>query len=144
VVNDPGVIRHELTHYLLRAYSGSSPKWLTEGVATWVQYYPDRFDQLQVPAALYDRLTHADRTLPTIGLFDTDPGADYPISQAAVAWLVQQDGVSRLLDLMRAYRTHYRDVNVDALTPRLLRQVYGVSEAQVVRGAFALLAELHH
>ena len=144
VVNDPGVVRHELAHYLLRTYSGSSPKWLTEGVATWVQYHPDRFDELQVPADLYDRLMHADHALPTIGLFDTDPGVDYPISQAAVAWLVEHGGVGRLLDLMRAYRTHYRDVNVDALTPRLLHQVYGVSEARVVRGAFGLLAELHH
>jgi hypothetical protein len=144
VVNDPGVVRHELTHYLLRAYSGSSPKWLTEGVATWVQYYPDRFDQLQVPADLYDRLMHAERTLPTIGLFNTDPGVNYPVSQAAVAWLVQQGGVAKLIALMRAYRDDYQDVNVDALTPRLLRQVYAVTEAQVVRGAFGLLAQLHH
>ncbi|HET7431647.1 MAG TPA: hypothetical protein VFJ89_09080 [Nocardioides sp.] len=144
VVNDPGVVRHELTHYLLRRYSGSSPKWLTEGVATWVQYYPDRFDELQVPADLYDRLVHADHSLPTVGLFNTDPSVNYPISQAAVTWLVQQGGVTKLVALMRAYRDHYQDVNVDALTPRLLRQVYGVSEAQLVQGAFALLAQLHH
>jgi hypothetical protein len=144
VVNDPGVVRHELTHYLLRAYSGSSPKWLAEGVATWVQYYPDRFDELQVPADLYARLMQADRSLPTIGLYDTDPSVNYPVSQAAVAWLVDHGGVARLIDLMREYRYRYRDVNVDALTPRLLRQVYGVSEAQVVQGAFALLARLHH
>jgi len=144
VVQDPGVVRHELTHYLLRAYSGSSPKWLAEGVATWVQYHPDRFDQLEVPAALYDRIRRAGRSLPTIGLFNTDPSVNYPISQAAVTWLVQRGGVARLLDLMRAYRAHYQGVNVDALTPRLLHQVYGVSEAQVVQGAFGLLAQLRH
>src|SRR6185312_10160838 len=41
--DDAGLLRHELTHFLLRDYSGSSPKWLSEGVATWIQYYPDSF-----------------------------------------------------------------------------------------------------
>ena len=97
-----------------------------------------------MPADLYDRLVHADHSLPRVGLFNTDPSVNYPISQAAVTWLVQQGGVTKLVALMRAYRDHYQDVNVDALTPRLLRQVYGVSEAQLVQGAFALLAQLHH
>jgi hypothetical protein len=50
----------------------------------------------------------------------------------------------RLIELMRAYRDQYRDVNVDALTSRLLRQVYGVSQQQVVSGAFQLIATLRH
>jgi hypothetical protein len=33
---------------------------------------------------------------------------------------------------------------VDALTPRLLRQVYGIDEQQVVHGAFTLLAGYQH
>jgi hypothetical protein len=144
VVSDAGILRHELTHYLLRAYAGSSPKWLTEGVATWVQYYPDTFSALQVPASLYASLRHADRTLPSIGLFNTDPSVNYPVSQAAVAWLVDHGGVARLIELMKAYRTQYQDVNADALTPRLFRQVYGVPVAEVVQGAFAELAELQH
>jgi hypothetical protein len=144
VVSDAGILRHELTHYLLRAYSGSSPKWLTEGVATWVQYYPDDFSALQVPASLYSSLMHADRALPSIGLFNTDPSVNYPVSQAAVAWLVGRGGVSTLIELLKAYRNQYQDVNADALTPKLFRQVYGVSVAEVVQGAFAKLAELHH
>jgi hypothetical protein len=144
VVSDAGILRHELTHYLLRVYTGSSPKWLTEGVATWVQYYPDTFSALQVPASLYASLMHADRALPSIGLFNTDPSVNYPVSQAAVAWLVDHGGVARLIELMKAYRTQYQDVNADALTPRLFRQVYGVTVAEVVRGAFAELAQLQH
>lgn len=144
VVSDAGILRHELTHYLLRRYSGSSPKWLAEGVATWVQYYPDDFSQLRVPSTLYDSLRHADRALPSIGLFNTDPGRNYPISQAAVAVLVDRGGVSKLIELMKAYRSRYRGVDADGLTPQLLRQVYGVTVAEVVREAFAKLAQLQH
>jgi hypothetical protein len=138
------LLRHELTHYLLWAYNGSSPTWLTEGIATWIQYYPDDFAALQVPDSFYQRLVAADRTLPSVGLFNENPDVNYPISQAAVAWLVSHYGMSRLIELMRAYRAHYQGANTDALTPRLLRQVYGVTPAQVVAGAFATIAELHH
>lgn len=144
VVADTGIVRHELTHYLLRRYSGACPKWLSEGVATWVQYYPDDFSQYRIPGDLYNRLGSADHTLPIVGLFNEDPDANYPISQAAVTWLVSHFGVARLFDLMRTYRTSYAGVNVDALTPRLLRQVYGVSQKQVADGAWALLAQYRH
>jgi hypothetical protein len=45
---------------------------------------------------------------------------------------------------MAAYRDDYAGVNVDALTPRLLRQVYGVTPAQVTDGAWPLLAQYVH
>jgi hypothetical protein len=144
VVDDEGIMRHELTHYLLERYNGYVPKWLSEGVAAWVQYYPDDFSRWQVPAALYDRLMRADRTLPIVGLFNQDPDLNYPISQAAVSWLVSHYGVADLLDLMRAYRAQYTDANVDALTPKLLRQVYGVTPGEVTDGAWALLAQFAH
>lgn len=144
VVNDAGIMRHELTHYLLHRYSGSSPTWLSEGVAAWVQYYPDDFARLQVPPDLYQRLMAADHTLPILGLFKEDPDVNYPIAQAAVAWLVSTYGMPKLLDLMRAYRSSYAGVNVDALTAGALRKVYGVTPAQVAAGAWRLLAQFQH
>ncbi|HEX4686077.1 MAG TPA: hypothetical protein VH228_04795 [Nocardioides sp.] len=138
------ILRHELTHYLLRRYNGSSPKWLTEGIATWIQYYPDTFSALAVSPALYSKLDHAERTLPSIGLFDDAPDVNYIVSQAAVAWLVSHYGMPRLIALMRAYRDNFHDVNSDAITGRMLRQVYGVTQQQVVAGAFGLIGELHH
>jgi hypothetical protein len=141
VVSNKGIMRHELTHYLLHRYSGSSPKWLSEGIATWVQYYPDDFAQLTIPADLYGRLAHADHRLPILGLFNEDPDLNYPISQAAVTWLVSRFGMARLIALMAAYRHDYAGVNVDALTSQEFRRVYGVSEAQVTTGAWQLLAE---
>jgi hypothetical protein len=87
---------------------------------------------------------HADRTLPSIGLFNDDPDVNYIVSQAAVTWLVSHYGMSKLIELMRGYRESFKDVNVDAITPRMLHQEYGVTQQQVVAGAFELIGELHH
>jgi hypothetical protein len=138
------LLRHELTHFLLHEYLSSSPRWLSEGIANWVQYYPDDYPEFRLTGGLYERVMHADRALPTVGVFNYDPDIHYQVAQAAVAWLIKQDGVSKLLDLMHAYRDDFHDVNVDALTPRLLREVYGVSEQQVVAGAFGLIASYQH
>lgn len=143
-VDDAGLLRHELTHFLLREYSASSPKWLVEGVATWIQYYPDSFATSEVTGDLYRRLRTADRRLPVLGLFNVDPQVNYDIAQAAVAWLVDRYGMPKLIALMQGYRTSYAGVDTDSLTPQMLRQVYGVSEATVVAGAFGLLAQLNH
>jgi hypothetical protein len=61
-----------------------------------------------------------------------------------VTWLVDHYGVAKVLTLMKAYRDDYAGADVDALTPRLLRQVFGVTEQQVVDGAFGLLASYQH
>jgi hypothetical protein len=144
VLAQPNILRHELTHYLLRQFSGSSPRWLVEGVAAWVQYYPDDFAGLRVPSSLYSQIMHADRRLPPEGSFYDAPGVDYPIGQAAVAWLVSHYGRDKLLQLMRAYRDHYQGVDIDPLTPQVLHEVYGVTPEQVVTGAFGLLAQFQH
>jgi hypothetical protein len=138
------LLRHELTHFLLHEYLGSSPRWLSEGVANWVEFYPDDYPALRLTGDLYTRTLHSDRELPTVGVFNYDPDIHYQVAQAAVAWLVKNYGMSRLLDLMRAYRDHYQDVNVDALTPRMLQETYGITEKQLVDGAFGLIATFQH
>jgi hypothetical protein len=142
--DDTGLLRHELTHFLLHEYNSTSPKWLVEGIATYLQYYPDVFSSQRVTPGFYHRLMAADRELPTVGLFNDDPDVNYQIAQAATAGLVSHYGMPKLLELMRAYRSHYEGVDTDALTPRMLRLVDGVSEQQVVAGAFALLASYQH
>ncbi len=138
------LMRHELTHFLLHEYLGSSPRWLSEGVANWVEYYPDDYPSLRLLGGLYGKVMHSDRALPTVGVFNYDPDVHYQVAQAAVAWLISHYGMSKLLTLMRAYRDGYQDANVDALTPRLLRQVYGISQQQVVAGAFGLIRSFQH
>jgi hypothetical protein len=142
--SDTLLLRHELTHYLLHDYLGSSPTWLSEGIANWVEYYPDDYASLRLTGGLYPKLMHSDRELPGVGVFDYDPAVHYQVAQAAVAWLIDRAGMPRLLELMRAYRTDYEGANVDALTTRLLRQVYGVTQQQVVAGAFGKIARLQH
>jgi hypothetical protein len=144
VVNDNAIVRHELTHFLLRRYNGAVPKWLSEGIATWVEYYPDDFGSERIPADLYARLQAEDHVQPSIGHVNEDPDANYLIAQATATWLVSHGGVARLIALMKAYRTDYAGVNVDALTGRLLREVYGVSQRQAADGAWGLLAEFQH
>ena len=141
---DPGTLKHELTHYLLDRYNGASPEWLVEGIATYVQYYPDDFSQLQVPAALYDKLQARDHEIPASGLFGIDPDTDYPIAQAIVTALVDDHGMARLIDLMKLYRSHYQGADVDALTPRLLRQEYGTTPRAVATRAWQLLSSFQH
>jgi hypothetical protein len=138
------LLRHELTHFLLHEYLGSSPRWLSEGVANWVEYYPDDYPALRLTGDLYGKVMRSDRALPTVGVFNYDPDVHYQVAQAAVAWLIAHYGMDKLLALMRAYREDYQDVNVDALTPRLLRQVYGVTQQQVVAGAFGLIRTFQH
>ena len=138
------LLRHELTHFLLHRYLSSSPRWLSEGIANWVEYYPDDYPALQLRGDLYGRVMHSDRELPTLGVFNYDPDVHYQVAQAAVAWLIYRYGMRKLLDLMRAYRLGYQDVNVDAITPQMLRRVYGLTEKQVVDGAFGLIATFQH
>jgi hypothetical protein len=45
---------------------------------------------------------------------------------------------------MRAYRDRYQGVDIDPLTPKVLQEVYGVTAAQVVSGAFGLLSQFRH
>jgi hypothetical protein len=138
------LLRHELTHFLLHEYLGSSPRWLSEGIANWVEFYPDDYPALRLTGDLYTRTMHSDRALPTVGVFNYDPDIHYQVAQAAVAWLIKNDGMPRLLGLMEAYRDQFQDVNVDALTPRLLRQEYGITETELVAGAFGLIASFQH
>jgi hypothetical protein len=138
------LLRHELTHVMLHEYLKSSPPWLSEGVANWVEYYPDDYAHSRLSADLYTRVMAADRELPSVGGFGYNPGVNYMISQAAVAWLISHYGMDKLLELMRGYRDDYHDLNTDEFTPRLLREVYGLTERQVVAGAFGLLGTLQN
>jgi hypothetical protein len=45
---------------------------------------------------------------------------------------------------MRTYRREYAGANVDAVTPRALREVYGLTPSQVTSGAWGLLSQFAH
>ena len=82
-------MRHELTHYLLESYNGYAPEVAVGGRRHLGAVLPRRLLAGGGSRAdLYTRLMRADHTLPIIGLFNEDPSLNYPISQAAVSWLV--------------------------------------------------------
>ena len=143
-LDQENLMRHELTHYLLHKYDTAAPTWLVEGVAMYVETYPGDMSRYVVDDKVWDRLQAADHDLPGVGTFDIDPSTNYFISWAAVVRLVNRAGIDDLERLMKEYLKAYDGPDVDALTPRLLRKVYGLREQDLVDQAFDEMAELHH
>lgn len=137
----PQLLRHELTHYLLRNDDGASPTWLVEGAAQYVGYYPNPTQALALPAADYSDLMARPRVLLNSGFFGNKPDEDYAEATATVMYLVQQGGITKLITLMHAYRTA-RGATENAVSAVALKQVYGLTPSQVAQGAFAILSGL--
>jgi hypothetical protein len=114
--------------------------WVREGIAEWVGYHPNDFEDWphSVNVFILSAASEATR-LPITGTFNIDPGVSYALSHAAVTYLVRARGLGRLKAMMTAYRKQYDGVNVDALTARLLTRFYGFGEGRLVVGAQQLL-----
>jgi hypothetical protein len=144
MLSQPGLLRHELTHFVLRRINLGDPTWLVEGVAEVAGYWPTQFDDQEVSAAYFKRLMAADRKLPQTPFWSNDPDVNYQLARGAVDYLVLTYGVDKLVRFMRSYGNQATSTTVDDHTGPLLKQVYGTTEADVVRGAFGLLAQFHH
>lgn len=83
ITGDPGLLRHEVVHLLLRRYAGVLPMWLSEGIAEYARWHPLTTADLRVPPALWRRTQEAPRGLPETGVFQLDPAVSYLVSQAA-------------------------------------------------------------
>ena len=140
----PGLLRHELTHYVLRNVNIGNPTWLVEGVAEVSGYWPTQFEDQVVADSYYRRLMHAPRRLPETPYWSNDPDVNYQLGRAAVDYLVLTHGVERLVSFMRSYRSRLSGPDVDAGTKPLLEKVYGTTEQKVMAGAFRLLAQFNH
>ena len=134
----PGLMVHELTHFLLARVGGAAPQWASEGVADWTAYpsVPAYVLVYGDPSAVL-----AEDRLPIRGTFNLDPSVSYALSYGAVTYLVAQRGIDRFLDFMLEYRKRYDGPDVDALTPKLLKRFYGFTEDHVVQEAQRLLSE---
>jgi hypothetical protein len=144
LIDDDRVLWHELTHYLLFDRMAGSPVWLIEGVAAWDEWQPLEMDELVVPDDVFEKAQRPPHELPTGRTFYGRADADYPIAQAAVQWLVQRAGIDKLLELMKAYGRFHHGADADTVTPRALREVYGISEEELVAGTYATLSTLQH
>ncbi len=146
LTEDPGLVRHELTHVLLREHAATAPLWASEGIAEYARWSPLGLADLQVPPAMWRRLSDSPRELPTTGLFQLDPSVNYLLAQGAVQSLVERGGTARFLDLLERYRVEAAGEGPgrDALTERLLREVYGIGTAELEREMWQAVARLDH
>ncbi len=145
LTGDPGLLRHEVVHLLLRRYAGVLPMWLSEGVAEYARWYPLTTGDLRITPALWQRVQAAPRRLPSAGVFQLDPAVNYLVSQAAAQHLLARGGPAALRSVLEGYRSGVASgelVDDEDLTARLLDDVYDTTEAEVVAGAWQALGEL--
>lgn len=135
-----GLLRHELTHVALRRVDAGVPTWLVEGIADYVGYRPYPESALLVSPGTRRRLDRMARhpALPDSREFGFDPAGNYALSHAAVLWLVQRYGVTRLLELITDYHRSAMHTGVLAPDGPVLRRVYGISAREVAVHAFAV------
>ena len=146
LTDDPGLVRHELTHHLLREYTDTAPLWASEGIAEYARWAPLGLADLQVPPAMWRRLREAPRELPTSGLFQLDPAVNYLLAQGAVESLVERGGTGRFLVLLERYRVEgaTRALRGDELTEQLLGEVYGIGPAELEQDMWRAVRRLTH
>ncbi|HET7173356.1 MAG TPA: hypothetical protein VFI30_03655 [Nocardioidaceae bacterium] len=144
LMSDQHLLRHELTHFVLRHYTSYLPLWLNEGTAQYVGYQPFDFADYQVGPGLYRKLMAPPHALPGSGVFYLYPQVDYLVGQATVTYLVDRFGIDRLLALISAYKKAYNGLDADSHNNQVLEQVYGISAKRAAAGGYRLLAELHH
>jgi hypothetical protein len=139
VVSDEEIMRHELTHYLTRGRLAAAPSWVREGIAEWVSTAPANLDDLVFDPDTLEHVLGERHELPTTGRWGIDPAVDYIVARAAVTRIVDLYGVAKVFELGSAYGRVEGD-DPDVKTARVVRRVLGISEGELVRGAYADLA----
>ncbi len=143
LADDPRILRHELTHYLMYRFSGRIPTWLTEGLAEYVSHKPyGGLPTEYMTTETYDRLMSRPQVLTVSGLYGQDPSTDYPLAMACVTYLVDHGGIAKVKEAMRAYAAHDDAPYEDQCTRRSCAPSTALSPADVAHGAFDLLGAL--
>jgi hypothetical protein len=144
LLDDRELLRHELTHFVMRDYSGVVPSWLSEGLAEYCGWDGLGLDRLQVNSKFYDTLMEGPHELPSSSQWGMDAARDYPIAHAAVAMLVRTYGLQRLFKLMDAYADTPAEPWGDSLTRRMLKRVYDLRPKTLTSRTFEELTRLQH
>ncbi|CAN5479742.1 hypothetical protein BH11ACT8_BH11ACT8_23020 [soil metagenome] len=138
LVDDPVLMRHELTHAALQR-SGGTPTWMSEGIAEYVANLPRSVvDDLPAYVAYGIDLSDRGRALVSTGIWGNEPTEDYLIARACVEYLVDRYGMPRYLRLMD-YVTKLQATDSPDATDQALRTIFGESAVSVGRGGYALL-----
>ena len=143
-LGDDRVLRHELTHFVLR--DKPQPLWLSEGIAEYLGWERAGMAELVVPAPIYDRFAASaprDRLL-SAAQFRRDPVVGYTLAQALVEALVGRGGVPKLLDLVDALSRASKDgTPLPRAQSAALQEVYGLSEQEVAAAGYARLLSVN-
>ncbi len=139
-LDDDRVLRHELTHFVLR--DKPQPLWLSEGIAEYVGWQTTGMAELVVPSPIYDRFAAGapqDRLISTEE-FRRNPVVGYTLAQALAEELISRGGVPKLLDLLDALaRADTKGTPLPRAQAAALQEVYGVSAQEVAAAGYARL-----
>ncbi|MBS43118.1 MAG: hypothetical protein CMH83_08180 [Nocardioides sp.] len=140
LVADRRTMRHELTHVVLRRYSGRVPTWMSEGIAEYVGTYPATVADDEPAWSTYVDLEARRPVLVATGNWGRDPSGDYLLARAAAQYVVTRHGLDAYLDVMRTFARKAPLDTPDA-TSEVLQDVIGESGEEVGQGAYALLTD---
>ena len=139
-LGDDRVLRHELTHFVLR--DKPQPLWLSEGIAEYVGWQRTGMAELVVPGPIYDRFAAGaprDRLIST-DQFRRNPLVGYTLAQALAEELISRGGVPKLLDLLDVLAREAKKGTPPARAQAAaLQEVYGLSEQEVAAAGYARL-----
>jgi hypothetical protein len=138
----PRVLRHELAHVALQRWLGAvrSPRWFTEGYATWAAgQFDENAGWLLRLAFLTGRAPPLDSLALDWPMQPTDARVAYLLSASAIAWLDERGGE-------RSLRLFFESWRENASFERALFDVYGFTTATLeehwsksVRGRYGWL-----
>jgi hypothetical protein len=126
----PSLVRHEMTHALEQTWrvSSESGRWLTEGLATYLEDADADSRSRRLQAGL-DYLRTA-KSLPTKDFYEGDDAAvarHYGAGYVAVSYLADRLGDKKLLEATHRLRTSSATVE----------EAFGMNEDQIAKGALA-------
>ncbi len=143
-LDDDRVLRHELTHFVLR--EKPQPLWLGEGVAEHLGWRRAGMAELVVSARTYDRLAATaprDRLISAEG-FRRNPVVGYPLGQALAEELLTRGGMPRLRELLDELAEATEDKTPPARAEAAaLQQVYDLSGPELAAAGYARLLSIN-
>ncbi len=143
-LDDDRVLRHELTHFVLR--DEPQPLWLGEGIAEHLGWRRAGMTELVVPTRVYDRLAASaprDRLI-SADQFRRAPLVGYPLAQALAEELLTRGGVPRLRQLLDELTEAAEDKTPPARAEAAaLREVYGLSGPELAAAGYARLLTIN-
>lgn len=140
---DDRVMRHELTHFVLREVD--HPLWLMEGVAEYLGWRRTPLTRLYVPTATFARLTAEvpDDRLLRAREIRAAPEVAYTGAQAVVEELVARQGLGDVVALAQVYDELAEDGVPDAeADARALERVFATTESDVAAAAHRRLMRI--